>query len=532
MFLILSCCLASAERPNIIFILTDDQRKDSLPVYGNDFVKTPHLDAMAKESIVFDKAAVNSAICTPSRACYFLGQYERRHAINFNSGTALAKKAWDLSYPMQLRKAGYFTGYVGKNHVPVGAEGYKTGLIDESFDYWYAGHGHIFFYPKTRHDIFKGAKADTQIEIVHEGAEGFLSGAFISGARTFLENRPKDQPFCLSICLNTPHGAGVGTMKMLPTDPELYRTRYRGRMEEIGLPETYIARADLKEPKLPKDVLRMENRQEIYDYVNQPETLRERLVRKYQTITGIDLMIGGIRGQLKELGLEKNTVLIFTSDHGILLGEHGLGGKALNYEPCLNVPLIIHDPRLPEARKGKRSNALTESVDIAATILDLAGLSSGSEMQGRSLVDVLAGETDFVRDYSFAENLWSNVFGNPRCESLRGQRFKYIRYFSNPLGPWKDKLEDMSNFKRLYAVTPAMVERYQTHLTSTILGEPPVYEELFDLESDPGETRNLAEEEDYASVLNMLRARCQARVTLARGDFSKALLVDVLPESR
>ena len=100
-------------RPNLVFVLTDDQRYDTLGCTGNTFTRTPHLDRLAAEGVLFTNAHVTSAICTPSRACYFLGQYERRHGVNFNSGTALAPEAWAGSYPVLLREAGYLTCYVG-----------------------------------------------------------------------------------------------------------------------------------------------------------------------------------------------------------------------------------------------------------------------------------------------------------------------------------------------------------------------------------------------------------------------------------
>ncbi len=520
-----SSSYVGVERPNVIFILTDDQRLDSLPIYGNTFVETPHLDALAKESIVFDKASVTSAICTPSRACYFLGQYERRHAVNFNSGNSMSREAWEQSYPMLMKQAGYFTGYVGKNHVPIGEKGYETGLMDESFDFWYAGHGHIKFYSKRHHEIFKSAKADTQVEIVGEATQSFLRGnTFIAGAKTFLEERPEGQPFCLSICLNVPHNAGTLEMAMLPTDPELYRTRYRDRIEEIEFPSTYVAKKDIQSPKLPSKVLHTESRQSIYNYVDTPKTLREQMVRQYQTITGIDLMLGEIREQLENHGLAENTVIIFTSDHGLLLGDHGLGGKSLNYESCLAVPLIIHDPRLPAERKGARSQALAQSIDIAPTILELAKASLPETVQGRSLVPVLEGRTDFIRSYAWAENLWSNMFGNPRCESVRTQRFKYIRYFANSRELWLEKLKP-ENKAKLYEVTPKMVSLYKDWAMASISGEQPVYEELFDLENDSTESHNLAEDPAYAEQLRLLRARCQAGVIEARGDFTQPLAV-------
>ena len=518
--------IAFAEkRPNIIFILTDDQRQDSLPIYGNSFVETPHLDQLAERSVVFDNASITSAICTPSRATYLLGQYERRHGINFNSGNTLAPEAWAQSYPVLLRKAGYFTGYVGKNHVPIGASGYETGLMEESFDFFYAGHGHIKFYPKRHHKIFKNAKADTQIEILDEATQSFLSkNTVLSGAESFLKQRPNDQPFCLSICFNVPHGASTREMELLPTDPELYRSKYRDKIDQLPLPANYVAKAKIEKPKLPEDVLYAQFRQDIYDYVDEPDTLRERMIRQYQTITGIDLMLGQLLQQLEENGQSENTIIIYTSDHGLQLGEFGLGGKGLNYEVCLRVPLIIYDPRLPKERRGKRSDALVESVDIAPTLLDLAGAEGGEAMQGHSLVPLLRGQKGLIREFSFAENLWANVFGNPRIESVRDERFKYIRYFKNSRDPWVEKMKP-ENSASLYKITPEMRQMYRSSLDASIKGEAPVYEELFDLDSDPGETTNLVSSLKFSDRLQVMRAQCQAKVTAARGDFTKDPLV-------
>ncbi|MEM6692529.1 MAG: sulfatase-like hydrolase/transferase, partial [Planctomycetota bacterium] len=152
--------LPAADRPNVIFILTDDQRYDTLGCTGNGFVQTPNIDQLAADGVLFANATVTSAICTPSRACYFLGQYERKHGVNFNSGTAMKPEAWASSYPVRLREAGYYTGYVGKNHVPIGDKGYNSNVMEPSFDFWYAGHGHLTFYPKKRHKIFQHAKSD------------------------------------------------------------------------------------------------------------------------------------------------------------------------------------------------------------------------------------------------------------------------------------------------------------------------------------------------------------------------------------
>ena len=511
--------VATAERPNIIFILTDDQRYDTLGVTGDGLVNTPSLDQLAADGVLFTNASVNSAICTPSRTCYFLGQYERHHGVNFNSGTAMAPEAWGQSYPVKLREAGYFTGYVGKNHVPIGEQGYKTGIIENSFDYWYAGHGHLSFYPKERHDIFQHAESDTQLEVIGEGVQSFLNSAdgFITGAKSFLQERPQDQPFALSIALNLPHGSSTGTMQLRPTDDALYRTTYRDRLGELTFPSTYVSREHIDTPKLPVEVLHTDFRQGIYDYVDTPEKLTERLVRKTQTITGIDRFVGAIRKTLEQLDEAENTIIVFTSDHGMMRGEFGLGGKALNYESCLKVPLIIYDPRVPAAQRGRRSMALTESVDIAPTLLDYAGANALETMQGLSLRPLVEGRSTDLRNSSFAENLWSTYFGNPRIESVRTKAWKYIRYFKND----RTQFANVTT-KTPYVVTPSQADHYAQWLTSSIKGEQPVYEELFHLASDPKETTNLADRPAYIAKLAELRAECQRLVTLAKGDVNVA----------
>ena len=506
----------TATRPNFVFILTDDQRWNSLGMAGNPVAKTPHLDRLAAEGVWFEQATITSAICTPSRVSYFLGQYERRHGVNFNSGTAVAPEAWAESYPVLLRRAGYFTGYLGKNHSPVGPRGYAGGDIERSFDFWFAGHNALGFYPKRRHPVFERAGPDTQIEILGEGAKNFLAPeeAFLAGADRFLNRRPTDRPFCLTIAFNVPHAAGTSSMEQRPSDPELYRTGYRDQLASQPIPPTYVAKADIRSPKLPPDVLLTQFRQKSYDYVDTEATLRERQIREYQTITGIDRLVGAVRAQLAALGLAENTVIIFASDHGITHGEFGLGGKALNYDTCLRVPFIAFDPRTAGRLKSHRSAALVQSIDVAPTLLDLAGVPAPAGMQGRSFRPALAGEAFSPRRHAFSENLWVTYSGNPRCESVRNADWKYIRYFRNDRALFPRAAGDGEGG----AVSDELAAAYAGWLTASIRGEPPVYEELFHLAADPDEAVNLAREPVHAATLRELRAECQRLVTEAKGD--------------
>jgi len=510
------------DRPNFVFILTDDQSYGYMGCTGNPIVQTPNLDGLAADGTLFTNAHITSAICTPSRASILLSQFERKHGINFNSGTSMSPEAWQKSYPMVMRENGYYTGWIGKNHVPIGIGGYQSGMMEQSFDFWYAGHGHLSFYPKERHDIFKNAQVNTQAEIITEGVEAFLSNEEkLEGALTFVESRPKDQPFMLSVCFNLPHGASTSTMQQRTSDDEIYKSLYRD--VDIALPKHYVAKEDINTPKLPPSIHHAEDRQEGYDYVDKPETLKERYIRQLQSMTGIDRMLGKLREKLKEEGLDNNTVIIFTSDHGLFMGQFGLGGKALCYEYTTHVPMIIYDPAIKQKNKVNQSDALVQSIDLAPSIMSRAGIQIPESFQGKDLYPLLTGEKQKVRDYLFTENLWSTQFGNPRCESVQDKEWKYIRYYENKNFSANKKIETARQMginmtSMLYKVHDPDIVVYRDFVEAPLKGELPVYEELFHLTKDPDETTNLADQPQYQQKLESMRAIWQRAIQKARGE--------------
>ncbi|CAZ97780.1 sulfatase family protein [Zobellia galactanivorans] len=509
------------ERPNFIFILTDDQQYGLMGCTGNTIVQTPNLDQLAKEGVLFTNAHITSAICTPSRASILTSQFERKHGINFNSGTSMSEEGWANTYPMVMRENGYYTGWIGKNHVPVGKGGYASGLMEKSFDYWYAGHGHLGFYPKDRHEIFKDAKYDTQVEVIDEGVQDFLSNEQkLGGALKFIDQRPSDKPFMLSVCFNLPHGAGTGSMQMRDSDDEIYKSLYRD--QNIPLPENYVARKDITTPKLPAELLHAEDRQTGYDYVDTPEGFKERYIRQMEALTGIDRLLGQLRKTLKDQKLDKNTVIVFTSDHGLFMGQFGLGGKALCYEETTHVPMIIFDPLTKKSKRGKTSDALVQSIDIAPTMMSMAGIPIPDSYQGKDLTPLLAGNQESVRPYLYTENLWSTQFGNPRCESVQDQEWKYIRYYKNENFSALKKIAtakamgiNMSSM--LYKVHDPDIAVYRDYAEGPLQGEPAVYEELFNLKKDPKETTNLANDASLSDKLNTMRKVWKKEITKARG---------------
>lgn len=509
-------------RPNFIFILTDDHRFDLLGCTGNEQIKTPNIDKLADDGIIFNNAHISSAICTPSRISILLSQFERKHGVNFNSGTSVSEEAWSQSYPVVMRNNGYYTGYVGKNHAPIGKDGYGSGLMDESFDYWYAGHGHLRFYPKKGHKIFQNAKYDTQVEILDEGVRDFISNEHsLEGAQHFLDSRPENQPFCLSLCLNVPHGSSTGSMKMLKTDSSIYRTLYRDM--EIPLPANYLRWDDIVNPKLPPEIHFADERQEGYNLVSEPETLKERIIRSMQTVTGVDGLVGNLRTALKENNLDENTIIIFSSDHGLQWGEFGLGGKALCYEVCTHVPMIVYNPMASRKARGQVSDALVQSIDIATTMLDYAGISIPKSFQGKSIKALIEGEKAPVHDYLFTENLWSTQFGNPRCEAVQNKEWKYIRYYKNEnlrasVKIASAKMLGMKINDMLYSQHDPDIAQYRTFIEGPLNGEEAVYEELFHLRTDPAESTNLANDKTHEKVLVNLRSVWAKKIQDARGE--------------
>ena len=525
LFFVLLICTAfckAQDKPNIVFILTDDQSYDLLGCTGNTIVQTPNIDKLADNGVLFTNAHVTSAICTPSRISILLSQFERKHGVNFNSGTSVSDVAWQNSYPVVMRNNGYYTGWVGKNHAPIGKGGYHSGLMEKSFDYWYAGHGHLGFYPKDNHAIFNDAIAFTQPEIINEAIDDFLdpNARKLKGALHFLENRPADKPFMLSINFNLPHGAGTKSMKLKDSDDDMYKTLYRDIA--IPLPDNYIAKKDITTPKLPASLLHTEDRQTGYNYVDTPATIKERYIRELQAMTGIDRLIGNLLQKLKALKLDKNTIIIFTSDHGLFGGQQGLGGKALCYEQTTHVPIIVYNPRAKKKLKGVKSNALVQSIDIAPTMLAMANISIPNTYQGKNITSLINGSKTEVREYVFTENLWSTHFGNPRCESVQDKEWKYIRYYKNNNFSATKEIKYAKQIgipinEMLYSMHDPQIATYRDYIDSPLHREQPVYEELYNLKDDASELHNLIHKPAYKSILDNLKKQWKIEITAARG---------------
>jgi arylsulfatase A-like enzyme len=476
------------DRPNIIFLLADDQRADSFSFTGHAFAQTPNIDQLAKNGTRFTNAFTVQPICAPSRFAFLSGQYERVSGLGFNSPYQVSESQWAQTYPALLRGAGYHTGFIGK----FGVQFYSFGDGAASkFDYWRAHDGWLPFFPDEYPEnpataIYEDAEHEITTEIM---------GEYIA---EFLDKRPDDVPFNLSVSFSAPHNSVVSTMYEAGADPdcESYSCKVMGYAANenprlAGHPvydqlfrDSDVAIADDagKDPYrfIPKGVIDHEARKTWYDYNYDRNNQPEHLVRYHQTITGIDRVVGELVGRLERLGIADNTIIIYSSDHGLLNGEYGTGGKALLYDLVAKIPLIVYDPRIPDADRENEATELVLSIDVPATILSYAGIAAPGTMQGRNLN---SGEVG--RDEIFLESL-TVAEGNPFIEALRTREWKYVRYFQAFGCPYTEEHLDFS-------------------------GQEPMFEQLFHLSSDPAERVNLAGAGQHGEVLDAFRKRTKAR---------------------
>ena len=492
----LSCVVASInkeqpKKPNVIFVFSDDQRFNSLSRTGDAVTQTPNIDQLAKEGVFFNNAYITSPICGPSRANIFTGQWERKNKIGFRyiSNNMISEESYLNSWQAQLRKAGYSTAFIGKHHTKIGDR--SNTPLRENTDFCYYGEGHLGFHPAKKHKAFTNLKNDTQIEGMLEATKAYLSQGdaynyFYENADPSIKNqinkRDPNKPFSAWINLNLPHASSIGGMGGKPTDPEYYKTLYEDVKHKIEFPEGYP-----QDISLPEEVYRTSDLMKYYVTSKKDRLLNEKL-KMNRAVYAIDLLVGSLRTYLKEIGEDKNTIIVFCSDNGLFLGEHGLGGKTILYDESVHVPLIVYAPFFDEKIKGKVINELVVGQDLPSTILELCGVKIPESYQGKSVLPVIKKDKIKWRDDIFLENLFTDQ-GYPRQEGVRSKQFKYIRSFSK------------ENDRKKYL--PG-----QTISTN----ERPIYEELFDVIKDPKEQNNLAKNKAYKDKLTYFRNRCNILV--------------------
>jgi arylsulfatase A-like enzyme len=384
------------ERPNIIFIMTDDHAAHAIGAYGSRVNTTPHLDRLAREGALLTNVFATNAICTPSRAAILTGQYSHLNGVTMFNRFDSSR----MTVARLLQQGGYHTGMIGKWHLgsdPVG------------FDRWEILPGQGAY----KNPIFYTAAGEKTY------AGRYATDVITDLALEFVGNRPRDKPFFLMMHHKAPHR---------PWEPsEAYAAQFAERRipEPDTLWDSYVTRSDALRENQQRVAADLTNRdlklapppgvvdQELTKWLSlkpdavtvvrngTSETLTgEALVRwKYQrymqdylaTVQSVDDSVGRVLQLLDTSGLAKNTMVVYTSDQGFFLGDHGLFDKRFMYEESIRMPFLVRWPA--GVKPGTRSDALALNVDFAPTFVEAAGLPSAADMQGRSLLPVLRGRT-------------------------------------------------------------------------------------------------------------------------------------------
>lgn len=484
----LSACSEAVEqeRPNIIFIMTDDHTTQAMSCYGGNLIETPNMDRIADEGMRFDNCYATNALSGPSRACILTGKFSHKNGFTDNASTFDGSQ---LTFPKVMRENGYATGVVGKWHLISKPQG---------FDHW-----SILLGQNEQGNYFKPVFYENDT-VVKE--DGYVTDVITDKAIEFIDDVHDEKPFMLMLHHKAPHRnwmpaprhLGIFNDTVFP-EPETLFDDYVGRGEaarsqDMNIENTLEDEWDLK-LLTREEILAGNNR--LHDvYIRMPEEVQHKwdsvyapriaeyrsgklqgdeLVRwKYQqymrdylaTAMSVDESIGRVMEYLEEIGELDNTVIVYTSDQGFFLGEHGWFDKRFMYEECLRMPFVIRYPKMIKA--GSTSKAICMNVDFGPTFLDLAGIEVPSEMQGRSFRKVLEKkgripsgwrEAAYYHYYEYpAEHSVKRHYG------IRTSDCKLIHFY-NDIDQWEmyDMTADPQEMRNVYDDPAYADKRTQMH---------------------------------------------------------------------
>ncbi|MDC0273561.1 MAG: sulfatase-like hydrolase/transferase [Planctomycetaceae bacterium] len=413
--------LSAADKPNFLFLFADDQRDDTIAAYGNPHIDTPHIDSLVERAFSFERAycmgSIHGAVCQPSRAMLMSGRTLYHVPMDLKN-TALM--------PETLGNAGYRTFGTGKWH-----NGQKSFILG------FQQGENVFFGGMSNHTKVPLKDVSTDGSVTDKGTDnGYSSELFADAAINFLESTPDDKPFFAYVSFTSPHDPRQ--------PPKEYAKRYYKNLPP--LPNNFL-------PQHPFFNGWMTGRDEsLAAWPRTPNVVQQQLAEYYGMISHMDAQIGRILEALEKSGRADNTYIIYTADHGLAVGSHGLLGKQSVYEHSMGTPLMIAGPGI----KKESSDALVYLLDLFPTITDLAGVETPKSVEGKSLAPIMNGEKNSVR------------------ETLYLTYEKYMRGLTD--GRWK-------------------LIRYP-HIN---------YTQLFDLKSDPAELHNLAEMDEHTNrVIQMM----------------------------
>ena len=454
---------APAVPKNVVFIISDDHRYDfmSFMKTAPPFLQTPNLDRMAKQGAHVRNAFVTTSLCSPSRASILTGQYAHRHGVVDNSSPVPPGTTF---FPEYLQKAGYRTAYIGKWHMGEDAE---SDMPRKGFDFWVSFRGQGTYYDPA-----------LNVNGERRQVKGYTTDILTDHALDWLKQHQRAEPgkpFFLYLAHKAVHA------EFQPAE------RHRGRYAsaKVPRPET-MANTESNYAGKPAWVRAQRGSWHGVDYMYHGAMEFDQFYRDYaETLLAMDEGVGRVLDYLDQTGLSRSTLVVYTSDNGFMLGEHGLIDKRQAYEESIRVPMLLYAPGF--LAPGSTISTMVRNIDIAPTMLELAGARSAHPMDGRSVLPALRGERMASPGELLYEYYWEYAFPHtPTTFALRGDRYKYIYYH----GVW-----DLS--------------------------------ELYDLETDPQERFNLlgmpAMQDTVRAMRGRLFDRLQAtggmQVPLRRGDW-------------
>jgi arylsulfatase A-like enzyme len=496
----------AVSHPNILFIMSDDHGAQAISAYGSDLIQTPNIDRIAREGIRFTHSFVTNSLCAPSRAVLLTGKYSHRNGLRDNRDEFDGSQ---VTFPKLLRKAGYQTAIVGKWHLktaPTGFDEWKV-LVDQG-------------------EYYSPEFIESGRRVVHGG---YVTDIITDFALDFLEHRDRTRPFLLLYHHKAPHRnwmpavrhLGLYDERQLPV-PETFWDDYAGRPAAAAADMRVAGMFLSMDMKLPKDAygketgtggaraqpgfdaeqawygsyarLSPEERQ-AWDahygpiaeaFRKTPPTGRALTEWKYQRymkdylrcIAAVDEGVGRVLDYLDQSGLAENTIVVYTSDQGFYLGEHGWFDKRFMYEESMGMPLVVRYPaRIPA---GRVQDALALNLDFAPTFLDYAGVEIPKDMQGRSLRPLLEGRApdDWRKAVYYRYYEWPHGWHDVRPHyGVRTTRYKLI-HFTGDMDDWElyDLEKDPHELHNVYG-QPAMA-----------MAQTDLHQKLDDLRRELGDT--------------------------------------------
>jgi len=460
--------------PNILWICTDQQRADSLGCYGNRFVNTPNIDRLAKNGVRFTNAYAQNPVCMPSRASFLTGRYPRACGVRYNGQDMPEEMAKYLAPRILKEKAGYLCGLSGKLHLaicnPVTGRATEPRLND-GYDAFYWSHEPGYRWPLGDYSLWLKSVGKEYKRTPVEGCSYVCTGMpekyhqttwCADKAIEFMDTAHKfGRPWLFSLNCFDPHH---------PFDPPAeYLNRYLDMLDELPLPNYREGEIESKGQMVRRNHAGAYGKKGSFAYDGMSERDHRLIKAAYYAMCDlIDAQVGRLVEYLGASGQLDNTVIIFHSDHGESLGDHGVYLKGpYFYEESVNVPLIMHCPAL--FKGGIVSRALVELVDIVPTLYELCGIGESKAVHGRSLAGILKGEKDpnVFRDSVYSEIYADTENAEPSIYStmVRNERYKLTKIHVIP----KNKEIDCKG-------------------------------ELYDLVADPGERNNLYTLPEYGEV--------------------------------